>query len=146
MSFIVLLYDVGSLQERQLSWRGISPVNLRRNMNVRFSFFFFFINYYLWLMIYAHSLFLCLYFICVYHLICCHGSVSNSHYWCGGSSVGFFHELWKDSFLLLGYCRAREVWWSQGWILVSFCLFFFFLRELATTRPADSLCYSNVYM
>ncbi|KAM1779959.1 hypothetical protein ACFX12_041280 [Malus domestica] len=44
------------------------------------------------------------------------------HHWCGGSSTGLLHKLWKDPLLLLGHCWAREVWRSSRWSLHSWAM------------------------
>lgn len=62
-------------------------------------------------------------------LVWTRGTFICSNNWGWGSSIGFPDELWEDKVLLLGYCRTREVWWTQRWLLVSYLfppLWFFY--------------------
>lgn len=115
------------VQEKPLSSRDILLENLRRNMNVR-------VFVYTWVRFEIRIL-LCWHLSPILNLGFCVDTYPmfefcflfffvNSNHWCGGSSFRLLHELWKDPLLLLGYCRAREIWWSSRWILVSEDIFF----------------------
>lgn len=43
----------------------------------------------------------------------------DSNHWCGSPSIGLFHQLRENSFLLLGHSWARKVWRPSRWLLVS---------------------------
>lgn len=112
------------VQEKPPSSRDILLENLRRNMNVRV-FVYTWFRFEIRILLCRHLSPILNLGFCVdtypmlWILYFCFFFFVNSNHWCGGSSSRLLHELWKDPLLLLGYCRAREIWWSSRWILVS---------------------------